>query len=166
MKINIVEALKNEDDVFTQSYNGTFARIDFLGEEHVFPREASVDANYQFDGEGVAVWGSFSADMRTPCARCLKEVLYTVEFDFTEYYKKQPEEGMYAYEGEIIDLTRMLEDNVVLNLPVKILCKESCKGLCNSCGKNLNEGECGCKKEIDETNPFYSLSKLYDDEEV
>ncbi len=166
MKINIEEAVKNEGDVFTKSFNGELPAIDFLGEDYVFPEGINVKANYQFDGEGIAVSGSFSGKAKTVCARCLKEVLFPVNFEFTEYYKKKQEDGIYTYEGEIIDLVRMLEDNVIINLPVKVLCDEDCKGLCSSCGKNLNEGECGCKNEADESNPFYKLSKLYDNEEV
>jgi uncharacterized protein len=60
----------------------------------------------------------------------------------------------------------MFGDNVVMNLPGKFLCSEDCKGLCGLCGHDLNQGACSCGEQIDESNPFYSLSKLYDDEEV
>ena len=165
MKIDITDAVRNEGDVFTKIYNGEMNSIEYSGENYVFPDGVRVNANYQFDGEGIVVTGSFGGEIRALCARCLKEVLYTVSFEFTEYYKKQQEDG-YTYEGEIIDLGRMLEDNAVLSLPVKVLCRQECKGLCSVCGQNLNEDECSCKTKIDKKNPFYGLSKLYDDEEV
>lgn len=49
-----------------------------------------------------------------------------------------------------LDLDELIYTETVTNLPMKHLCDENCKGMCPKCGKNLNEGECGCpKKEID-----------------
>ena len=49
-----------------------------------------------------------------------------------------------------LDLDDFLYTEVIVNLPLKHLCSEDCKGLCAKCGKDLNEGDCGCpKKEID-----------------
>ena len=49
-----------------------------------------------------------------------------------------------------LDLDELIYTETVTNLPMKHLCDENCKGICSKCGKNLNEGECGCpKKEID-----------------
>ena len=166
MNLDITEALKNEGELYTSEYHGAFKGIDFLGECYDFPQGIDVTADYRFDGEGVIVSGRFDAQATVNCARCLKPFLYTIGFRFAEYYKKQPEEGEYEFHGESIELDRMLEDNVVVNLPTRFLCKEECKGLCSHCGKDLNEGECGCLPEADSANPFSSLSKQYDDEEV
>lgn len=49
-----------------------------------------------------------------------------------------------------LDVNELIYTEVVVSLPMKHLCSEDCKGICSKCGKNLNEGECGCpKKEID-----------------
>lgn len=49
-----------------------------------------------------------------------------------------------------LDLDELLYSEVIVSLPMKHLCKEDCKGICPKCGKNLNEGKCGCpEKEID-----------------
>ena len=47
-------------------------------------------------------------------------------------------------EGYSIDTDALLRNEISLNWPVKILCREDCKGLCPVCGRNLNEGDCGC----------------------
>lgn len=145
MKINIAEAVRCEGESFSADVSGPFDGIDFLGESYKFPAGAKVGANWRFDGRGVIVSGDFSADIAVRCARCLEEFVYRLGFNFAEYYKKQPEEGVYAYGGESIDLSQMLEDNVVINLPTRFICSEECKGLCGCCGTNLNENECGCK---------------------
>lgn len=48
------------------------------------------------------------------------------------------------YEGDSIDLGEVVREQITLARPMKHLCKEGCKGLCQRCGKNLNEGPCGC----------------------
>lgn len=144
MTIDIAEAVRSEGESFSAELSGAFKGIDYIGESFQFPGGAKVSVDWRYDGQGVIVSGSFSADIAVRCARCLDDFIYRLDFDFAEYYKKQPEEGMYAYGGDIIDLSQMLEDNVIINLPTRFICREDCKGLCSNCGTNLNEGKCGC----------------------
>jgi uncharacterized protein len=166
MKIDIADALQSEGEAFPARYTGPMAPVEYGEESFSFPEGVQVEAEYRFDGEGVTVTGSFKASTPVECARCLKPLDYPVSLKFAEYYSRQPEEGMYAYEGEEIDLAQMLGDNLVLSLPMRFLCREDCRGLCPVCGQDLSEGECGCKPQLDENNPFYGLSKLVDGEEV
>jgi uncharacterized protein len=53
-----------------------------------------------------------------------------------------------AYEGKVVDLDPILREQVLLELPEYPVCQEGCKGLCSACGKNLNEGECGCDRKV------------------
>lgn len=46
-----------------------------------------------------------------------------------------------------LDVDNCVQTDIILNLPVKFLCKEDCKGICPKCGKDLNDGECGCQTE-------------------
>ena len=49
----------------------------------------------------------------------------------------------------VLELDALAEEDLVLNLPSKVLCQEDCKGLCPTCGKNLNDGPCDCKEPVD-----------------
>jgi len=49
------------------------------------------------------------------------------------------------FSGEEIDLSKLIRDQIILNVPYKALCHEECRGLCPRCGANLNEGDCGCE---------------------
>jgi|AGTN01.2.fsa_nt_gi Predicted metal-binding, possibly nucleic acid-binding protein len=166
MKINIADALQSEGEAFTARYAGPMAPVEYGCESYAFPNGVQLEAEYRFDGEGVTITGSFAAEMSAECARCLKPLIYPVSLKFAEYFSRQPEDGVYAFADEEIDLEQMLGDNVVLSLPMRFLCREDCRGLCPVCGRDLNQGACGCRPGVDETNPFYGLSKLYDDEEV
>ena len=166
MRINIADALLGEGEAFTASYTGPMAPVEYGDESFLFQDGVQVEVEYRFVGEGVTVTGSFTGATSVACARCLQSLTYPISLRFAEYYSRQPEEGMYPLAGEEIELEQMLGDNIVLNLPMRFLCRQDCKGLCPTCGKDLNEGACGCKPDVDELNPFYGLSKLYSDEEV
>ncbi len=78
-----------------------------------------------------------AALMRVSCSRCLSEC------------KKDFKKGMrlnYQVESDapIIDLNPDIRDEIMLDYPIKPLCKPDCKGLCPKCGKNLNEEKCNC----------------------
>jgi len=51
------------------------------------------------------------------------------------------------YEGEVVDLSPLIYEQIMLQIPMKILCSEACKGLCPQCGANLNVGNCDCRKD-------------------
>ncbi|MGI5849162.1 MAG: YceD family protein [Christensenellales bacterium] len=167
MKIDISETVRNVGEIYTEVYDGPLDGFDFMGEHFSFPDGIHVRADYYYDGKGVVVNGRFSSDVPVLCSRCLKAFVYPVCFEFREYYKEQPkEDDSYPYMADIIDLDRMLQDNVILCLPPKFLCKDDCKGLCGVCGADLNKGGCSCGSEPDESNPFFGLSKLHNNEEV
>jgi uncharacterized protein len=101
----------------------------------------------------------FSADRR--CDRCLEAYsdmaqmkVHAVLVPTRVFQPKYSEEEIElvaedmefsAYEGDRFDLADVLLEQIVLALPMKRLCREDCAGLCQRCGKNLNEGMCGCK---------------------
>lgn len=163
MKIDIADAIKNEGEVFNEVFDGPLQGIDFMGEHFLFP-DVHVEAEYRFDGEGVFVEGTLMTQTEVACSRCLKPFKYPVAFGFSEYYSKQPEpdEGIYQYTAEVVELDTMLEDNIILSLPMRFLCREDCKGLCGVCGKDLNEGECGCDRSIKDSR-FSALSGFNSD---
>ena len=66
----------------------------------------------------------------------------------------------FALEGDGIDVSDVLETCFILNAESKCLCRPDCRGLCPVCGKNLNEGACGCTKPMDPR--FAVLGQLLD----
>lgn len=98
------------------------------------------------------VEGELSLDVTMPCSRCLKPVPVRIAVPFREHFMvggdpQTEEEDLYVpVESNEIDLTPYVEEAVQLELPLVPLCAEDCKGLCPECGKDLNEGECGCDR--------------------
>jgi len=113
--------------------------------------------------EGVLVTGRVAGAASLKCARCLEPFEGFVELDVCELFTtpghELPEEEAYKVEGSEIDLEPMLRDALLLALPLNPVHDENCKGLCASCGRNLNEGPCDCV--TDEIDPRWAeLSAL------
>jgi uncharacterized protein len=83
--------------------------------------------------------GGYDVRLGMECHRCL--VRYEQPVSSTDYIWEQP---VRLSGDEIIDLTEGIREDIILRLPLKNLCSEDCKGLCPRCGKNLNDGPCGC----------------------
>lgn len=89
--------------------------------------------------------------LRGPCMRCLEDATVEVRVERTEYEATDGQadnddelENPYL-ENDILDLSSWARDAALLSLPDKILCVESCAGLCPSCGRPQSEGSCGCE---------------------
>ena len=108
--------------------------------------------------------GKLTTRLHGVCDRCAKEFQREVEFPIsavlvTELADEENEdEWVFPLEGDSADLDDIVRTVFVLNLDSKLLCKEDCKGLCPRCGKNLNDGPCNCRKELDPR--FAALEQL------
>ena len=80
------------------------------------------------------------------CTRCLEHAENDYNVEFGEAVSVDNEDG-YSVVNDRVDLTEIVEDLVLMNVPVTFLCNENCKGLCFKCGQNLNVAECQCKKQ-------------------
>lgn len=100
------------------------------------------------DGEDILLKGTIETKIKSFCSRCLAPVDYPLMIDFEEKYSKKQGEDIYMITEDRINLEEMIIDDVILSYPAKILCSDDCKGLCPVCGKNLNEGQCECLKDI------------------
>ncbi len=112
-----------------------------------------------------------SVDYVAECARCLTPVngQFSLNLEKTVAPKKLlsdlDEDKLDDYaiiEDGFLDLDEQLRDQMEMEFPLRFLCREDCKGLCQRCGKNLNEGKCDCpEREIDPR--LLPLQKLLDE---
>ncbi len=115
---------------------------------------------YSFDGKAHAV-------LTLNCVSCLKSFEYNLDFDINEVYtdSENPREEEMPISGGIVDLEAAVRVGILLNLPMRAVCSENCKGLCHVCGHNLNEGDCGCERNYIDPR-FEILRSFLDDKEV
>lgn len=107
----------------------------------------------------IRVEGTVSSAVRLSCSRCLKEYESPLDSTFTLIYSKATgftfEEEVelddndlisMSYEGSEIDFAPVIEEQLLMELPIKPVCQEDCLGLCTSCGEDLNKSPCTCNQ--------------------
>ncbi len=150
MKVNISDIVKSDGASLSLDICETIADLNTITDGFLF------DSSVAFKGRLVNVsgilklTGKLKADYKTRCFRCLAELDETISADIKEDFidrEKDTDGEAYTYEGNFIDISKVLQDNIILNLPVRQICSDNCKGLCKLCGTNLNEKSCECREE-------------------
>lgn len=102
----------------------------------------------------LSVDGECTLSLNIPCDRCLEDVKTDISFPIekTLDLSESDSDGIEVEEidlcdGNNLDVDRLVHTEILMHLPYKTLCRQDCKGLCPSCGCNLNEGDCGCVRE-------------------
>ncbi len=103
-------------------------------------------------GEDVVVRGQFQGTLETECRRCLMPLVVAVDGELSLLYRPagtevSDDERLLPARGRELDLVEPVREEVMLAAPQYAVCREGCKGLCPRCGKNLNEGPCGCTED-------------------
>lgn len=101
-----------------------------------------------------------------PCDRCLADVKHSMnikvnkEIDMNESQSDRVDllDEQFYIEDNALDLEKLVYNEILVNLPMKVLCSENCKGICNRCGANLNSQQCDC--DTTELDP--RMSKIRD----
>lgn len=153
MLFELKSVFQNEGEEKQVNYKLDIADIDIDG---VFPFRTPIDVTATAKNRASLVSLTIRAcfGYSRSCDRCSTE--FTSEMDMLFEHKLAQtlvDDGNDDY-IETPDFKLELDDvvisDILLSLPQKNLCKEDCKGLCQTCGKNLNEGDCSCdKREID-----------------
>ena len=96
--------------------------------------------------------GEVEAEMVCFCDRCGREFESTkiTEVDAVLTAEEQDDNvDLFPLDGDAVDLDEVLSTCFILDMEQKVLCRDDCRGLCPSCGKNLNDGPCGCTEPGD-----------------
>jgi uncharacterized protein len=137
-----------------------------LGEQ--FPSDVAVQTTLDKTPNQILLTSQIHVTASVVCDRCVASFTKELNpsysmfymFEGSEYEHMDPAEFQVVPTGQhVIDIADDVRQSVLLAVPLKLLCKESCKGLCPSCGQNLNEGSCSCREELTDSR-WDQLRKL------
>lgn len=118
-----------------------------------------------FENKRLLISGQAKLTVSIPCGRCLADVLTEISFQIdrelhiTEDGIKDEDLEEAAYlNGVYLDADRLIYEEILVNWPMNVLCKDNCKGICKVCGQNLNRGDCDCQK----TEPDPRMAAIQD----
>ncbi len=149
--------------------------LDFHSGEFHQTEPLDVRATAELVDDQIRIYGTFHTRLEMVCARCLEIVVEEVSKNFDLFYRpmnsvSREEEfrlnlddtEIAFFEGDGLFLADVLAEQVNLSLPMKVICRSDCRGLCPHCGVNLNQEECRC--ETHATDPRLApLARLKQD---
>ena len=147
------------DSLFNQGINSIKLdyKFDFSNEEinGVFPFTTPVELCGEIKNTSgiVTVSAEIIFSLEIVCDRCAEDTkldfVIPMEHELVSSLNNEETDEYILAEDMKLDIEQLTLEDIFLALPVRFLCKDDCKGVCYRCGANLNEGPCGCKKEID-----------------
>ncbi len=149
MKINIHELNKKSEVTFKGEQRVSLKGINPVHD--VLDCIAFVDGIATKSGNRYLVEGQVTTKVILLCDRCLEEYEYTLQADLYKEYSSEEvlddeDEDIVQVTGSEIDLEDAITEAIYLNVPMKGLHDENCKGICKICGQNLNKQSCDCEK--------------------
>lgn len=151
-----IERLTQEPLHVQHSY--AVGELPFKHDDAALEEPVATDFILTHKGKNLHIDGSVQTAIRYQCSRCLKEYSSRVEARFDLSYMPQsdwkPDEEIELkyedmevgyYDGIALDVDLMVLEQIELEMPMKFVCREDCRGLCPSCGADWNEGPCSCK---------------------
>ncbi len=157
MLLNLSDVFKERDKVLRESVPVELTGFDSRMGKYPLTEKSDLELVISNLEPGRAkVEGKAKLLFQAPCDRCLTDVPVTLELEVeryvvpTENAEQDDEEvdDLSFMEGYYLNTETLLYNEIMENWPAKILCREDCKGICPVCGKNLNDGDCGCDRFV------------------
>lgn len=140
------------------------AEFEFEPSGYSLVRDVEVTGTLSISGKDIYLSGAIKTELKLNCSRCLEPFQFPVESQVTAHFvpREEPDEDSVEhpevelstsdidieyYDGNRLDISQPVHDQILLALPFVAVCREDCKGLCGECGINLNNGPCGCNPD-------------------
>ena len=161
IKVNVAEIKKNLVGSKILTYEVTPEELEISPDDLAVIGPVRFTGTITNAGDVLLLQGKVSATVKRVCGRCLEEFTSTSEAEVLEKYYPAgtvaTEADALVYDGDLVDVAAALRESLVLAEPLKVLCKEDCKGLCPVCGANRNLHPCTC--DTTRLDPRFSALK-------
>lgn len=180
MKLDLTEIAINLGKKHTYELNEP--PLGMLSEEITSDKDITGELKFSNTGSVICVRGFFKTEILIQCSRCLEpyklainerieEVLpiagkyssHKDPKDLAEDEEYLDDEDQPIFANNVFDMDELLRQNILVAAPVWAFCSEDCKGLCPSCGTNLNIKVCSCNNNEPNNLAFAKLSELLED---
>ena len=150
MEINFSEVKSRKERSKKITLNFKADDFYFEGEKITYAEKVKVEGKTTIENEIIIFEANIKTSLNLNCSRCLETFIYPIDIDIEERFTNNDQnstEEIVFVKGDTIDITEIVENAIISSLPIKRLCNEDCKGLCQVCGTNLNKETCSCIKE-------------------
>jgi len=150
MRIDVSELLRTSRGTLSFSFSELLTGCGNEIDGYIFDTPVEFIGNLENINGVLRVVGSLKAEYKNTCSRCLENLKGGLSLDIHESIVEDGSDDdpdVYTYKDGIADIGRIAQDNIILNMPMRLICSEDCKGLCPLCGVNLNVSQCDCGKD-------------------
>lgn len=166
MRLNLAEIIYKPGESIPFDYELDMSDFDYLGVT-LMPKPVRVSGEVRNHAEILELHAHVEAELECVCDRCNREFKKPWSLDCLATLTQDAEAvgddpDLYELADDEVDVDEIVFTAIVLNMDAKFCCTPDCKGLCMTCGTDLNEGDCGCKPEIDPR--LAVLSQLLEEE--
>jgi uncharacterized protein len=145
LQVNAAELLRRPGSERRIELESTIADVGLDDPRFAADEPVSVDLHLEALTDGLVVDGEVRSRWLAECRRCLEPIDGDVRVVVHELYQRElTDEDAFPIVGELIDLTEMVREVLLLDAPAAPLCRTDCAGLCPTCGMDLNDGPCDC----------------------
>lgn len=157
MLISLSEIMTTKDKIAQIEAPIEMERFDYQGASYEFAHKESVNLTItNLGNKMVLIEGGTNISLTLFCSRCLKELTYPMDIDFQKEIdfnlsEEERAEGLDETNyiiGYNLDVDMLIADEILIGFPMQLLCSEDCKGLCKTCGTDLNEKSCDCDTTV------------------
>ena len=156
MKIDLSDFLEKEDETIGRETAIDIEAVTIGGVSYPRIDDESIELTFfNSEGKSLFVSGSTTLKFKAGCDRCLTDVDVEIPVSISDEivirddsFVMDNDEGLDYIDDDFLDTDGMIEAEVHLGWPSKILCKDDCLGLCPVCGKNRNLESCDCDTEV------------------
>ncbi len=125
-----------------------------FGEDH---SDLTISGSVSRTETGFYVTGNVAMSLNLSCSRCLSGFTYNLKTNFSDQFVPEnddlvdPDDLQFVdenptYKGDSLNLNELITESIVLAIPMKVVCRDDCQGICSECGQVLNEKTCQCNR--------------------
>lgn len=153
VKLDIDSIRKGDQNTHCLNFTLALDVIDFYGDKIYIVSPVDVKGKLHVIDYRLYITLEIMADMQANCNRCLEPFIYhfnsninaeIIHENLFEYEDDQIDDDVIYYKDDIFDLGKLIKEHIIMNIPIKLVCDENCRGLCPKCGTKLEEDSCDC----------------------
>ena len=141
MNVNISDIARVKGASLSIEIEEILEDFESIDRDFIFDKPVSFKGQIKNTGGILKLEGRLKAVYTAKCYRCLNEVTGQIDTEIDESFVSNQsgtkDDGVYSYEGYLLELGRVFKDNIILNVPMKQLCKEGCRGCAGSAEQTL-----------------------------
>ncbi len=159
MKIDLTSLKREKKSQVDLNFLLTLDTINYHGDVIKQLSPASVTGKLYVMNDKIFLTCEVYTEFQVNCSRCLKSFNYPMDTNISAELVREDAvededddeiDDLVYYQDDIIDLAEVVRENIILQLPMKMLCTENCRGLCSQCGGDLNLHQCECNSAEEE----------------